>query len=59
MLRKEKLREVLSDTFGLPATDIDVDGCAYIKCQDHIACRECPYYLFWEKQFEEKEGDAT
>lgn len=59
MLRKEKLREVLSDTFGLPTTDIDTDHCAFIKCPDHIPCNECQYYLFWEKQFEEKEGDAT
>lgn len=57
MLRKEKLREFLTDTFGIPAKDIDVERCAYFKCPDHISCVECPHYLFWEKQFEEKEGD--
>lgn len=58
MLRKEKLQEVLTNTFGIPAKDFDTDRCAFIKCPDHIPCIECPYYLFWEKQYKAT-GDAN
>ena len=59
MLRKEKLREILTDTFGIPSKDIDTSGCSFIKCPDFIPCYDCPYYLFWKKQYEGKAGDAN
>ena len=53
---RDKLREIISDTFCIPLDDIPIDVtrcCSLLKvenCEDMI-CMECKYYNFWEQEY--------
>lgn len=52
----DKFKEVMEKTFGVPA-HIGSPNCSLIDCPDNVACGDCEYNGFWQKEYREPKGE--